>query len=172
MIPRICLTALAVACAAPAETDLPDTDRPPSGCPEGLYPTTNAGLVATRFRLDGLDYPVTFDANSNSPSLACISPAADSMALTFVIDQIPFGTLFVTTAYDLSTSAAEAAGAFRIDLHGAPVPILIAEPTDWQSGVVEITHPNGAIAFEIDGVAVPPGHALSLRLSAEARPEI
>ena len=167
----LCLLA---SCTTTADTDGADTDPAATACPDGLQPTTNAELIATRFRFDGVDYPVTFDANSNSAtaSPACIRDDGSELYVPIFLDMLRFGTLIVRASTDVSASLTDSTGSVRILLDGAPVAVDIEDGSEWQSGVFTVTHPEGGLAVEIDGLAIPDGHALSVRLSAEGRPAL
>ena len=62
-------------------------------------------------------------------------------------------------------------GLIDLDLFGAPAPLRIRDGADWQSGTFSITHPDGALAVDLQGLAVPDGHSVDVRLSAAAQPD-
>lgn len=151
------------------ETDV----MPADGCPNGLLRAANASFVAPRFRIDGTEYPAAFDPEFEFGGIAaaCVHPTGTELQIIFMLGSNPFGSLNVSATEDVNAALSESTGLIDLDLFGAPAPLRIRDGADWQSGTFAITHPDGGLAVDLQGLAVPDGHSVDLRISAAAQPD-
>lgn len=162
------LTAL-LACTSSSDktaTDDSSATTDATGCPDGMEVSPQADLSFDTLTIDDIPYIVTFNPSKvyEGVSSSCIDTRTGGRAqLTFVINDVPFGTVYTQVDMPGSYDLSDTTNSFRIVFVDPPVQYDNG-PAQWESGTW--TTKLSPLDITVNATAASKSHNVVMSLTA------